>query len=115
MRKALFALAVCSTFLLSGCISYVAPVMPPQGLFFTSISAPLDTDAEATDVSNMSSGSASTLCVLKLFAFGDASVATAAREGNLATVEHLDYSYLNVLFFFENFTVTAYGKDLYDE
>ena len=109
MRRIAVPLALVALLASAGCVYYTAPVMPPPGLFFTSIQAPIDTDMQSTPIGKKM-GTASTVGVLGLFAFGDASVATAAQNGNLSRVEHLDYEYLNVLFLFQQFTVKAYGE-----
>jgi hypothetical protein len=93
---------------LNGCM-YVAPVMPPQGLLFSNIAAPIDTDAESTPTSSKV-GESSTSTVLGLFSFGDASLDTAARNGNLTKIEYIDYTYLNVLGLFQQFTIRAHGE-----
>lgn len=97
--------------LTSGCALYHAPVIPPQGIAFAHVSAPIDTNAEATPTANMRSGEASTLTVLGLVSLGDASVQAAAREGGLRVVHHVDYEYKNVFFYFyQRFTIRAYGE-----
>ncbi len=111
MKRLTVLIAGCSLFLTTGCglVGYYAPVMPPSGLFFSSVQAPIDIDADPTTF-GMKAGQSSAFSVLGLFAFGDASVASAARDGNLTTIHHLDYDYLNVLFIFQRFTTTAYGE-----
>lgn len=91
----------------SGC--YMAPVMPPQGIIFTDIEAPLDADAEATPV-GMKQGRAASYSILWLFAFGDASTAAAAQQGNLNRVHHLDYEYVNFLGIYQHFVTIAHGE-----
>ncbi|GAB4315890.1 MAG: hypothetical protein Kow0059_08190 [Candidatus Sumerlaeia bacterium] len=108
MKKA-FMLLMASLVLTTGCIGYVAPVMPPVGLIFESVSAPLDTDMQQTQASPKE-GEASSICVLWLFAFGDCSIQKAARDGNITTINYADYSYLNILGFFQSFTVHVYGE-----
>ncbi|MDK2971440.1 MAG: hypothetical protein PWP23_1195 [Candidatus Sumerlaeota bacterium] len=111
MKKLLpFVLFVAVMIFSTGCITYSTPVMPPQGLLFSSIQAPLDANADSTDFSNEKQGEASSTAILGLFAFGDASLNTAARDGGLTTVNHVDYSYQNILFFYQQFTIVAYGE-----
>lgn len=90
-----------------GCL--VAPVVPPGGQIFADISAPLDTDAEASKV-GMKSGEASTTSVLGLFGWGDASTTAAAQNGGLTEVHHLDYKFFNVLGIWQVYTTVAWGK-----
>ena len=102
---------VCASLLLAtlaGC-AFQAPVIPPTGLIFTSTSAPIDIDMQATPMSSRY-GESGSIAVLGLFAFGDASVTTAARNGNLQTVEYAEYDYLNILFVFQSFKMRVYGQ-----
>jgi hypothetical protein len=109
MRKVALLTILSLGLLTTGCSYYVAPVMPPPGLFFTSIKAPIDTDAQSNAV-GAKVGSSSTSNILGLFAFGDASVASAVQDGNLSKVDHLDYEFLNIFFIYQRFTVNAYGE-----
>ena len=93
---------------LSGCMT--APVMPPAGLLFEDVKAPLDVDMEQTKVSSKS-GKASSYSVLWLFAFGDCSIATAAQKGNIKVIESADYEYTTILLgLFQSFTIIVHGE-----
>ncbi|MDP6438202.1 MAG: TRL-like family protein [Candidatus Brocadiia bacterium] len=112
MRKIGKVLAVCLVLVMAvGCaFPYTAPVVPPVGSFFSQISAPISTDFnEATAVATKH-GSASSSSVLWLVAFGDCSIDAAAEEGELSKIHYADYTYLNVLGFYQNFTVTVHGE-----
>jgi hypothetical protein len=110
--KRVIALLLISSLLvlaLAGCGGpWIAPVVPPQGIAFSSTKAPIDTDFNNTDLGTKM-GQSSTVCVLALLSFGDASIYTAARNGNVEIIKHADYSYLNVLGLFQQFTLIAYG------
>ena len=97
----------------TGCITYSAPVMPPSAALFANISAPIDTDAEATPVSSKT-GEASVTSVLGLFSFGDASTDTAARNGGcIGAIVHgavRDVAQMNRM----RFAVFASGTCVYD-
>ena len=94
----------------TGCaIGYFAPVIPPTGGLVSIISAPLDTDAENTKLGSKE-GESSCHNILGLVAFGDCSVYSAARDGGLTTVNHIDYKYLNILCIYQCFTTVAYGE-----
>jgi len=92
--------------LLSGCLS--APFQPPMGAF-TAINAPLSVEYDKTPIT-MKRGSASCINVLGLFAIGDASTHTAAQNGRLTMIHHLDYEYFNLLGIYQKTTVNAYGE-----
>ena len=102
-----FAAVLALTASLVGC--YSAPVIPPVGMFYSNIGAPISTGPRDTAMPQ-SEGLASSSSVLGLFAWGDASVEAAAAQGNLKTVDHLDYDYFNVLGIYQVFTTRAYGS-----
>jgi len=93
----------------TGCSYYSAPVMPPGGLFYTDIQAPVDTDVQSNPV-GAKVGSATSTSILGLFSTGDASLAEAVRDGNLTQVDHVDYEFFNLLFIYQKFTIHAYGE-----
>lgn len=96
-------------FVVAGCGGpWIAPVVPPQGAAFSSTKAPIDIDLNNTDLGSKR-GDSSSLCILGLFSFGDASIASAAEKGNIQTIKHADYNYLNVLGLFQSFTTIVYG------
>jgi hypothetical protein len=96
-----------------------APVIPPQGLLYSDIKAPLTVDA--TDFGSKR-GTATSFQVglpplpfagltqgLDLFAWGDASSETAAMAGGIDKVAHVDYRLEVFLFFYRRFTTEVYG------
>ena len=55
-------------------------------------------------------GEASSFSVLGLYASGDCSIATAARNGGLKKIGHVDYAYVNVIGIWQKATVIVYGE-----
>lgn len=97
--------------LLTGCAAYSTPVVPPNGWVFTDISAPLGTEHDRNAAIPPAQGKASTQSVLGMFAWGDASMHSAAENGDLRTIEYADYEYLSVLWgVYSRFTVVAWGQ-----
>lgn len=90
----------------TGCIS--APFVPPVGYVFNDTQAPLDLNADKTQL-GAKRGEASTVCILGLFATGDASAQTAAAAGGVKTIQHADYQFFNVLGVYQKTTVVVYG------
>ena len=76
----------------AGCLS--APFQPPSGVVSVT-TAPLSTEGN-WDVGSKK-GEASSFSVLGLYASGDCSIATAARNGGLKKIGHVDYEYINVI------------------
>jgi hypothetical protein len=92
---------------LSGCM--IAPVVPPTGAVFNKTKAPLDVDFEKSEC-GPKTGTANTNCILGLIAWGDASAEAAARDGDISTIEHVDYEYMNVLYIYQRYTTIVHGK-----
>jgi hypothetical protein len=110
MKYFFLVLASVSLLMMTGCYGgYLAPVMPPQGWIYADIKAPIDTDANATVVSSKA-GESESMSILGLVALGDASVRTAAANANISKIDHVDYSYFNVLFVYQRFTTRVYGE-----
>lgn len=92
---------------LSGCLS--APFQPPTGIAYSNYQAPLSVDHNKTVVTPKQ-GEAHSVCILGLVSFGDSSLQTAAKNGGLATIEHADYSYFNVLGIYQKTGVVVHGQ-----
>ena len=90
--------------LLSGCVVGAlprVPVRPPPGLVFTNVQAPLTTDFDNTPIGSKE-GRASAFYFREPFfgttwAWGDASIETAAKERNISETHYADYSMTQVL------------------
>ena len=89
----------------SGCLN--APFQPPSGVVSVT-KAPLSTEGN-WDVGSKK-GEASSFSVLGLYASGDCSIATAARNGGLKKIGHVDYEYFNVIGIWQKATVIVYGE-----
>jgi len=109
MRIIILSIITFCIIIISGCSLYQAPVVPPGGFLFSNTKAPMDIDVEKTEMGTKV-GEASTISVLSLFSFGDCSINSAAQNGNLQTVNHVDYGYTNVLGIYQSFTTIAYGN-----
>jgi len=102
---------------LAACSAYTtrAPVIPPRGLLYTDVHAPLKIEMNETKL-GAKHGEAKVryLSLWFLFplldgAWGDAAIAQAASNGDIKTVRHADYELLNVLGVYNEFTVYVYG------
>ena len=112
MRSTTVLLAATLT-LIACCIGcagfYSSPVMPAQAFLYTDIKAPMDIDFDKTQVPPKR-GEASTSNVLGLFAWGDASVETAARNGGIKEIQAADYKFTNVLGIYSSYTTIVLGN-----
>ena len=109
MKKVLITkliILMTSLIIFSGCVS--APFVPPLGVAYTNIKSPLDTDLGETQLGSKV-GEATTTSILGLFAYGDASIDTAANYGNISKINHVDYVYKNILGILQETTVVVYG------
>ena len=76
---------------------------------YSHVTRPLDTDVDETKL-GAKTGRSTARSIAYLFAWGDAGVAAAAKDGNLAVVNHLDVKTLFVLFgVYTQVTTIAYG------
>ncbi|MCX7048280.1 MAG: TRL-like family protein [Candidatus Sumerlaeota bacterium] len=107
-KKIAIALIACmSALTFIGCLR--APVMPPVGLIYNEYMAPLSYEGKGLPLGSKS-GTASTESILGLVAWGDASLKTAAANGRLTKINHVDYEYLNVIGVYQHYTTVAYGE-----
>ena len=53
---------------------------------------------------------ADVIAILGLFSSGDGSVRTAAANGGISEVKHIDYEYKNVLGIYQRYTTVVYGN-----
>jgi hypothetical protein len=86
------------------------PVLPYYGTLFNNTSMPVDIAFGPNEIGS-ASGRASATTVLGLLSWGDCSVQSAARHGNLATVDHIDAHVTNILFgVYTKYETIAYGR-----
>lgn len=90
---------------LEGCLS--APFEPPMGVVSVT-RAPLSTEGNWAVGSK--TGTASSTSILGLYATGDCSVGTAAKNGDLKKVTNVDYEYENYLGIWQKATVIVHGE-----
>jgi hypothetical protein len=88
----------------------VVAMVLTTGCLYTHVMTPYDTNLDKT-VLGQKTGKASMQSVLWLFAWGDASTAAAAKQGGLATVNHMDKEFLNIIFgIYTETTTIVYGE-----
>jgi hypothetical protein len=98
--------------LTGGCAIWRAPVVPPPGLLFTQYRAPLTPQVTGVPVAQKVGTHTCRYFAYSLlsFAWDDAAIAAAAKEGGLSKVYYADYDVLNILGIYTQFTVHAYGE-----
>lgn len=110
IRCKLIIILLILALLLSSCSYSVFrfPVIAPIGGMVNFTRAPIDITFKNTNVGSKV-GTASTYQIW-FVSFGDASVGTAAKNGGIKTVNHIDYRFINVLVFFLKYTTIVYGE-----
>lgn len=106
MCRRLLVVAILASALLSGCM--VAPVVPPLGIVYSGITAPLDTEVHDSEFGSKT-GTSQSISILALVAWGNASTAAAARSAGITKIRHADYEYTNVLGIYQSYTTVIYG------
>ena len=90
----------------TGCVAPNGPIGGTMGTIYTDVSGAVT----ATSNSGSSkSGSATSKGVIG-FAWGDSSIKTAAANGGITKIQHVDYHTTGVLGIYSETTVTVYGE-----
>jgi hypothetical protein len=119
MKRFILCIICCAYFsLLSGCVSYTAPVKPPRGGLFESYKMPLTVNVNGNPCgpSVTKHSKSQTFFIWDILftrvqvAWDDATISKIAREGEIEEISYADYEFLNVLGIFAKFTVNVYGN-----
>ena len=95
-RTKVFLVSAIAGFMLTGCL-------------YSHFKTPLDTDINKT-VLGQKVGESSLYSVLWLFAWGDMSVAAAAKNGGITTLHHMDAETFQILFgLYTRQSIIVYG------
>jgi hypothetical protein len=103
LRKSWLLGALLTAALLAGC--EMGGVVPPRGVIYNDEKAPLFGGREL----GTKEGCASTYTILFLFAWGDASITAAAREGDITHVKQTNYRLFNILGIYQRYTTIVRG------
>ncbi|MFH0793713.1 MAG: TRL domain-containing protein [bacterium] len=118
-KKSTLALAVAVALLLlpSGCTLFRAPVVPYyantfglNGWGFNDTTFPLDIAFDQTTIGTRKGSTKAYSAAFGLLAWGNCSIQEAARNGNIATIDHVDMRYFNILLFYTEFETIVYGR-----
>ncbi len=103
MKKILATLGL--VFLMTGTQAHAT------GLFYTDATYPVTaTGSKVQDLSTLKKGTASTNNILFLVETGDASIDTAAKNGGIKKISHIDIHEKSVFIFWKGVKVTVYGE-----
>lgn len=82
-----------------------------MGFFYTDATYPVTaTGSKVQDLSTLKKGTASTNNILFLVETGDASIDTAAKNGGIKKISHIDIQEKSVFIFWRGVKVTVYGE-----
>ena len=90
---------------LSGCATAVSPV---TGALYSNVKAPMlatDSNEKPTKI-----GRATARSILGVYAVGDASIESAAKNAGITRIHHVDYQTQTILGVMVDFTVIVYGN-----
>jgi len=104
--------------LVAGCARYRTPVIPPQGLLFSSVKAPISINFDNTPAGRrLTQVSQSSTHYFRDFIFtgmdfswDSVAINDIARSRGLKRVYFADYEYLNILGVYAKFTINLYGS-----
>lgn len=92
--------------LFSGCVSVSSPA---TGVFYTGTKSALMTTGETLDESKKKVGEATCKAILGV-AVGDCSIETAAKNGGIKKIHHVDSESFNVLWLYGEYKVIVTGE-----
>jgi hypothetical protein len=84
-------------------------VQPSTGFLYSELKAPMQVDVNKA-VAGKLVGHATSKSICGLVALGDSSIQTAAKEGQIKTINHVDYEFKNILGVYSEFTTVVYGE-----
>ena len=90
-------------------MALAAAILATSGCIYTHVTMPLSTELNKTDLGHKQ-GESSMYSLLWLFAWGDAGAASAARNGGITVLTHMDRDLLSILFgVYGRVTTIVYG------
>lgn len=103
MKRLLAASAL--AFALTGCATATAPV---NGLLYSNVSAPLMVTGSADKPTKV--GRSYARSFFGLYATGDATIETAAKNGGITKIHHVDHESQVILGVIADYTTVVYGN-----
>lgn len=100
------ASAAAMVILATGCVSPNGPLAGAYGAVYTDVSGPVSVTSNSGASKTGTATSKGIICV----AWGDSSIRTAAANGGITKIEHVDYHVTSVLGLYTETKVTVYGE-----
>lgn len=108
MKKAIVVLclsAFMATLVVGCAATYSNPFL--MGGIYTQYKGPVAATGEAMGAKM---GTATASSILGWFAMGDASIATAAKNGGITKISHVDFENMSILGLYSTYKVVVYGE-----
>lgn len=105
MKRLIALSTVAASLVLGGCASVNAPV---TGFAYTNVKAPLTATSAPKEPTRV--GRATLRSFFGAVATGDASIQTAAQNGGIAEIHHVDYEAQSIFGVIADYTVVVYGN-----
>jgi hypothetical protein len=83
-------------------------VSPVNGYLYTNVSGPVAVGASQDTPTKV--GRATSRSIFGVYAVGDASIDTAAKNGGITRIHHVDYETQSVLGVIADYTTVVYGN-----
>jgi hypothetical protein len=107
MKKLIgYSSAVAVAALFTGCVMPSGPTGGVYGFVYTEVSGPVLATSNSGATKMGEASSTGIICV----ATGDSSIKTAAANGGITKIQHVDYHTTSVLGVYVKTTVTVYGE-----
>jgi hypothetical protein len=106
MRKTItyVVLAVVTAALLGGCAAGMSPV---TGFLYTDVKGPAGATSNA---GSTKVGTTECTSILGLVGMGDCSIETAAKNGKISKIHHVDFHTTSILGIYAKVEITVYGE-----
>lgn len=107
MKKLIVSASIVSMVILAtGCVGVSGPLGGSVAGIYTDVSGPLAVTSNTGATKSGSASSEGIICV----AYGDSSIKTAAANGGITKIQHVDYHVTSVMGIYSKTTVTVYGE-----
>lgn len=104
-----FLVLICAAMMLFGCGMNVGRISVGTGAIYTDVKAPHPDSVTSSSVGTKS-GTATAVSILGLVCTGDASIQTAASNGGIKTINHVDYHDKIILWVYREYTTIVWGN-----
>ena len=105
MKRVLICSLAAGLVAITGCVGPMGPVGGVGGMVYTDVSGPVGATSNTAGSKMGQATSTGIICV----ATGDSSIKTAAANGGITKISHVDYHTTSVLGIYAKTTVTVYG------